>query len=433
MTVVAEAGEAVRWRGGYGRLWSAAVLSRFGDAVRNVALPLVAAGLTTSPFLLSVVSAAGYLPWLLFGLLGGALADRVDRRRAMWTVDLVRGVLVAAFAAALALGHAHIAVLAVLAFALTTLQTLFDNAATAILPSIVARRALPSANARLMTGQALAGTFLGAPAAGLLVGAGVALPFAVDAATYLVAAALIASLPRTTTATAVATGAAATASARPAGSTLRSEIAAGVRRLWHDRLLRVASLANLLGNLVIGGLQALLVLIITRWAGASDVVFGPVLAAYGAGGVVGGLVATRIGRWAGGGVRAMVPALAAQAGCLVVIGGVAHPAATAAALAVFGMAGMVVNVHAATLTQQRTPDELIGRVASAQRTVGIVGAPAGALLFGVLAEVTEVNVPALAGAAVMAAAALVVRRAARADRTVPPPGRAEAVARPDPG
>ncbi|TDD66332.1 MFS transporter, partial [Jiangella aurantiaca] len=277
MTILAEAGQTVRWRGGYGRLWSAAVLSRFGDAVRNVALPLVAAGLTTSPFLLSLVSAAGYLPWLVFGLLGGALADRVDRRRAMWTVDVARGLLVAAFATALAFGQAHLAVLAVLAFALTTLQTLFDNAATAILPTLVPRTALPSANARLMTGQALAGTFLGAPAAGLLVTAGVALPFAVDAATYLVAAALIASLPRSAVAVA----------SRPPGSTLRSEIAVGVRRLWRDRLLRGGCLANLLGNLVIGGLQALLVLIITRWAGASDVVFGLVLAAYGAGGVVG--------------------------------------------------------------------------------------------------------------------------------------------------
>lgn len=406
MAIGVDAAAAVRGRGGYGRLWAAAVLSRFGDAVRNVALPLVAAGLTTSPFLLSMVSAAGYLPWLLFGLLGGALADRVDRRRAMWTVDLVRGALVAAFAVALALGHAHLAVLAVLAFALTTLQTLFDNAATAILPSLVPRTALSSANARLMTGQALAGTFLGAPAAGLLVTAGVALPFAVDAATYLVAAALIASLPRSGV----------PAAQRPPGSTLRSEIGEGVRRLWRDRLLRGGSLANLLGNLVIGGLQALLVLIITRWAGASDVVFGLVLAAYGVGGVVGGLVATRVGRWVGGGARAMVVALAVQAGCLLVIGGVAHPAATAAALAVFGVAGMVVNVHFVTLTQQRTPDELLGRVSSAQRTVGIVGAPAGALLFGALAELTEVNVPALAGAAIMAAAAIVVLRAGRDPR-----------------
>ncbi len=81
----------VRWRGGFGRLWTAAVLSRFGDAARTVAMPILAAGLTSSPLALSAVSAAGYLPWLLFGLIGGAVADRVDRRRAMWTIDVVRG------------------------------------------------------------------------------------------------------------------------------------------------------------------------------------------------------------------------------------------------------------------------------------------------------------------------------------------------------
>jgi MFS family permease len=58
--------------------------------VRNVAMPVLAAGLTASPLALSAVSAAGYLPWLLFGLIGGAVADRVDRRRAMWTVDAAR-------------------------------------------------------------------------------------------------------------------------------------------------------------------------------------------------------------------------------------------------------------------------------------------------------------------------------------------------------
>ncbi|WP_203434161.1 MFS transporter [Jiangella asiatica] len=400
----------LRWRGGYGRLWSAAVLSRFGDSVRNVALPVVAAGLTASPLALSLVSAAGYLPWLLFGLLSGALADRVDRRRAMWIVDAVRGGLVGAFAVALALGYAHLALLVALSFALTTLQTLFDNAATAILPTLVPRAALPTANARLMTGQAIAGTFLGAPAGGLLVTAGVAAPFAVDATTYLVAAALIASLP-TASATATVTPAKAT------GSTLRAEIAAGLRVLWRDHLLRGICLANLLGNIVIGGLTALMVLIITRWAGASDVVFGLVLAAYGAGATVGGLVSARVGRWLGG-ARALVLALTVQTACLVVIGSVAHPAATACALGLFGVAGMIVNVHAVTLTQQRVPVELLGRVSAAGRTVGIVGAPVGAVLAGALAEVSDVNVPTLASAVVMASAALVVLRAARSARLV---------------
>ena len=93
------------------------------------------------------MTACGYLPWIVFGLLGGAVADRVDQRRAMWTVDAVRGLLVAVFAVAVALGHASIALLIALAFVLTTLQTLFDNASTALLPALVDHEALGRANA----------------------------------------------------------------------------------------------------------------------------------------------------------------------------------------------------------------------------------------------------------------------------------------------
>ncbi|MCT9144447.1 MFS transporter, partial [Streptomyces violarus] len=154
---------APAWRGGFGRLWSAAVLSSFGDALRTAALPLLAVTLTDEPLLIASVTACGYLPWIVFGLLGGAVADRVDQRRAMWMADALRGLLVAAFAVAVALGHASIGLLIVLAVALTTLQTLFDNAATALLPALVDRDALGSANARLMTGQRVAGGLLGGP------------------------------------------------------------------------------------------------------------------------------------------------------------------------------------------------------------------------------------------------------------------------------
>lgn len=195
MTTVEAAGvRAPAWRGGFGRLWGAAVVSRFGDALRTAALPLLAVRLTHDPLVIASVTACGYLPWLLFGLLGGAVADRVDQRRAMWAVDTVRGALVACFALAVGLGHASIGLLIALTFALTTLQTLFDNASTALLPSLVDKEALGSANARLMTGQQLAGGFLAGPFVPLLLAAGAAMPFAADAATYLLAAALVASL-----------------------------------------------------------------------------------------------------------------------------------------------------------------------------------------------------------------------------------------------
>ncbi|MGI5453855.1 MFS transporter [Streptomyces sp. CA-249302] len=423
------------WRGGFGRLWTAAVVSRFGDALRGAALPLLAASLTDRPLLIASVTACGYLPWIIFGLLGGAVADRVDQRRAMWTVDAVRGLLVAAFAVAVALGHASIALLIALAFALTTLQTLFDNAATALLPALVDRDALGSANARLMTGQQIAGGLIGAPVVPLLIAAGAAVPFAADAATFLVAAALVASLRRAAPGRGPGPGptggirgrgarggirragpaagirgpgpaagirgsgpAAGTRGPRPAGSTLRQEIADGMRTLWHDRALRGLCVATALCNIGMGALIATLVILVTGWLDAGTAGYAAATTAYTVGGLAGGAVNRRILARLGP-TRSVLLAGSVQIGALVVMGSVRSLAATVAALAVFGFMGMVWNVNTTTLMQQRAPADMLGRVSSAYRTLAVAGAPLGALLGGAVATAWGPNTPALLTAA----------------------------------
>ena len=411
MATVEEAGSlAPAWRGGFGRLWTAAVVSRFGDALRGAALPLLAASLTDRPLLIASVTACGYLPWIVFGLLGGAVADRVDQRRAMWTVDAVRGVLVAAFAVAVAFGHASIALLIALAFVLTTLQTLFDNASTALLPALVDQEALGSANARLMTGQQIAGGLIGAPVVPLLLAAGAAVPFAADAGTFLVAAALVASL-RT---------AAPERGPKPAGSTLRREIAKGLRTLWRDRALRGLCAATALCNIGMGALIATLVVLVTGWLDAGTTGYAAATTAYTIGGLAGGAanrqVTARLGP-----IRAVLLAGLVQIGALVVIGSVRSLTAMAAALAVFGFMGMVWNVNTTTLMQQRTPAELLGRVSSAFRTLAVAGAPLGALLGGAVATAWGLNTPALLTAAFFVLSVLALIPARKPDVPVVAP------------
>ncbi|MFH9398156.1 MFS transporter [Streptomyces sp. NPDC017638] len=377
-------GQAPAWRGGFGRLWSAAVLSSFGDALRTAALPLLAASLTGRPLLIAAVVACGYLPWIVFGLLGGAVADRVDQRRAMWTVDAVRGLLMASFAVAVALGDASIALLIALAFTLTTLQTLFDNAATALLPALVEADALGSANARLMSGQKITGGLLGAPAVPLLMAAGTSVPFAADAATFLVAAALVASLRP----------AVPDRPPGPAGGTLRREIADGLRVLWHDRPLRGLCAATALCNVGMGALIATLVVLVTGWLGAGSGGYAAAATAYTAGGLAGGVANRRITAGLGP-LRAVLLAGAVQTAALVVMGTVRSLPALVAALAVFGFMGMLWNVNTTTLMQQRTPAGLLGRVGSAFRTLAVAGVPPGALLGGAAATAWGPNTPAL--------------------------------------
>ncbi|MFJ3660375.1 MFS transporter [Streptomyces sp. NPDC090119] len=392
------------WRGGFGRLWSAAVLSRFGDALRTAALPLLAVRLTDDPLAVAAVTACGYVPWLLFGLLGGALADRVDQRRAMWGVDVARGLLVAAFALAVALGHASIPLLIALAFSLTALQTLFDNAATALLPSVVRPESLGSANARLMTGQQLAGGLLGGPLVPLLLTAGAFLPYAADAVTYLLGAALVASLRIGTP----------SREPRPPGATLRADVGEGLRALWRDRALRAICGATLLCNLGMGALIATLVLPVTGWLHAGNAGYAAAMTAYSAGSIAGGFLAQRLaGRL--GRVRALLLGGTVQTGALLLLGSVRELAALVVGLLLLGAMGMVWNVNQVTLMQERAPAAMTGRISAAFRTASTGGAPLGALLGGLAAGSLGLNAPALFTAALFALAVLALIPARSAD------------------
>ncbi|SED63182.1 MFS transporter [Streptomyces sp. TLI_105] len=387
---------APTWRGGFGRLWTAAVVSRFGDSLRTAALPLLAASLTDDPLLIASVTACGFLPWLLFGLLGGAVADRVDQRRAMWAVDLVRAGLVAAFAAAVALGHASVALLLALAFALTTLQTLFDNAATALLPALVPAETLAGANARLMTGQQLAGGLLAGPAVPVLLLAGPAVPYAADALTYVLAALLVASLR---------TGAP-ERPPRPAGSTLRAEAAQGLAVLRADRPLRWLCTATTLCNIGMGALIATLVVHVTDGhptGTAGNTAYAATITAYALGAVAGGFLARRIAERTGR-IRAVFLAGTVQTACLILMGAVPVLGVSIGAMAVFGLMGTVWNVQQTTLMQERAPEGMLGRIAAAFRTLAVAGAPLGALLGGAAAAGLGPHTPALLAAAFFALA-----------------------------
>ncbi|AOR37448.1 antibiotic transporter [Streptomyces fodineus] len=386
------------------------MVSRFGDALRNSALPLLAVRLSDEPLVIASVTACGYVPWLLFGLLGGAVADRVDGRRAMWAVDTVRGLLVAAFAVAVGLDRASIPLLLALAFALTTLQTLFDNASTALLPALVDRAALGGANARLMTGQQIAGGLLAAPLVPLLLTAGAAMPFAADASTFLAAAALVASLRIRPPERAL----------RPAGSTLRTEIGAGLRALWGDRALRATCVATLLCNIGMGGLIATLALHVTRWLDAGNAGYAAAMTAFSVGSVTGGFVAQRLARRTGR-VRALLVAGSVQTASLLLIGSVRHLAALVTGMLLLGAMNMVWNVNQVTLMQQRSPEAMVGRIASAFRTASTSGAPLGALLGGVSARTYGLNGPALFAAVLFALAVTALIPARKPDVPVVAP------------
>ncbi|MCW3845411.1 MFS transporter [Micromonospora yasonensis] len=359
----------------YRLLWSAAVSSRFGDALRTPALALLAATLTRDPRAIAAVTVAGQLPPLLLGLLGGAYADRWERRRTMAAVDGARAVVVAALAVLVATGRAGVATLAVAAFLLAALGTLFDAASFALLPSLVPPAALASANGRLQAGTAVAGGFLGAPLAGVLFAFAAALPFTVDALTFAAAALLILALPPTPT---PAPGGGGAGGRR---QWVWREAWEGVRWVRGDRVLWGVTLATAGSNLAISGLMATLVLYALTVLRVPAEAYGLFAAGAVVGGLGGALVAGRVA--ARFGTRpALRGVLLWQTLALAGFAMARHPLTGGVALAGFAAGTTVWNSLWSAYGQRHVPPGLLGRVGAAQRVVGLASAPVGAALAG---------------------------------------------------
>ena len=176
----------------YQRLWSATALSNLADGMFQVALPLLALSITRSPVAIAGVLLAARLPWLVFALQAGALADRLDRRRTMVNVALARFVLIGFLAVIAAANAEQLWILYLVAFALGIGETLFDTAGQSVLPMVVVGDDLSRGNSRLFAAEVSLNRFVGPPVGGLLVGIALSLAFLSSAACYLLAAVAIA-------------------------------------------------------------------------------------------------------------------------------------------------------------------------------------------------------------------------------------------------
>ena len=166
----------------YWRLWWANAISSTGDGAFVAALPLLAVTISRDPRLVAVVTAAGYLPWMVLSLPAGALVDRYDRATLMWRAQAVQAAVVAAVAVLVVFRIANIAVLGLAGLLLGSAEVVFSNAAQAMLPALVPPELLARANGSQQVSLTVGETFLGPPAGSLLFAAAAALPFGLDAA-----------------------------------------------------------------------------------------------------------------------------------------------------------------------------------------------------------------------------------------------------------
>jgi MFS family permease len=383
----------------FAKLWTANAVSNLGDGVTGVAAPLLMASLTGDPALVAGAVLAQQLPWLLLSLPSGAYVDRLDRRRLLVAVDLLRGAALAGLAVTVWGGAVSVPVVYAALFLLGVGGTLADNGSFALLPAIVPADRLARANARLMAGYLAAKQLAGGPLGAWLFVVAAALPFGFDAASFVAGAGLIAALrPRPAMAAAAAPG-------RP--RPLCADIAEGVRWLWRQRTLRLLAVCLGLMNLTGAGTFAIWVLWARERLGVRGVGFGVLVAAYAAGGLLGTTLAGRLE--AGLGAAVLLRAgLVVEALCQLSLALARRPWVAGATLVLFGAHAMVWGVVTVSLRQRVVPDRLHGRVNSVYLLFDLGGAALGTLAGGLLARALGITAPfwlAFAAMALLAAAA----------------------------
>lgn len=375
----------------YYKLFVGTVVSNLGDGMGSVAYPWLASAITRNPVLIALIAVAQRLPWLLFTLPAGVITDRVDRRRAMIAMDVCRGVLTL-LVAIFVLGQQDVLpgpdevesvvgtqtglfVLVLIATLLLGMaEVLRDNANQTILPDIVHPDQLEKANGRIWSVESVTNTFAGPPLGSLLLLAAFSLPFFVDAATFFVAAAMLALIPGTFRAE---------RDPDEEPKAFREELGEGVRWLMGHALLRPMAiiLGIMNGASMISG--AVFVLFAQEVMGVGPLLFTVI----GFGGAIGGLIGGNIAPWvskrlgSGGSLALSIGGLAVSP---FLIGVFPYWPVVLVLFGINSFFAILWNVITVSLRQTIIPSRMLGRVNSVYRFFAWGMIPIGAAIGGAI-------------------------------------------------
>jgi MFS family permease len=384
----------------YWRLWTSTVSSNLGDGIGFIAYPWLASAITRSPMLLAVIGLTATLPWLLFSLPAGVIIDRVDRKKLVVAMDLLRGCITLVSVIGVVLwsdallspeelkGGAQVQthwplylLLVTASFLLGLAQVLRDNAGTSLLPSIVRKDQLEKANGRMWAAEMVTGSLIGPPIGSFLLGIAFFLPILVDGISFFVAAGLVFLIPGFFH------------PKKPDANGLVAE-----RRPWHVELkealrwLRghallwpmaiILSCINLFSSLGAGTV----ILYAQEVLRTSPLQFALMMTGGAVGGVVGSLMASRVSQRFGAGLVIQTLLFTMPVQWLII--GFAQSWIIVWLSMILGMMiAMTWNTITVSLRQSIIPDELLGRVNSAYRFLVLGAMPIGTTIGGVLVTV----------------------------------------------
>jgi len=336
------------------------------------------------------------LPFVLFAIPAGLLADRMARRRLMASAEALRAVALLAILILIVSDLITLPWLAALGFIAVCGTVVYSVAAPALVPSLVAPQLLPAANARIELARTIA--FAGGPAiGGALVGwIGAAPAFGFAAALSIIAVVLLAGIDEPTRAPA------------PRRHPLQ-EIKEGASFVLHHPLLRPVFVTQFIFNTAWFVMLAVFVPYAVRRFGLSASGIGTVLSMYGIGMMVGALVATRLMRRLAFGTVIGLGPVTGFIAAVVMAATIFIPSAWLAGLSFFllGVGPILWVISTTTLRQSVTPPRLLGRV-SAINIMSYGARPLGSLLGATVGGLYGAETCLYLAAAIFGAQALVI-------------------------
>jgi MFS family permease len=381
-------GRSFRWL--LGSSWS----TNLGDGIALAAAPLLIAAQTRNPFLIAMAGLLQRLPWLLFGLHAGVIADRLDRRKIVVAVNLIRAAVLTGLSAAIVTNVVNVAVVLTAMFILGTAEVFVDTTTSTLLPMVVRREDLGIANARIMMGfftwNQLAGPALGAA----LFAASTVAPFGIQVGLVTIGAILIARMGHEPV------------MVERSASRAWSEITDGIRWLWRHRAMRTLTITIVSFNVTFGAAWSVLVLYALDRLQLGEIGFGLLNSVMAVGGLLGsgiyGRLTTRVSL-----ANIMRAGLILETCTHLVLAVTTSPAVAMAIIFLFGIHASAWATTSTTIRQRAVPLDFQGRVSSVYMMGVQGGIVVGAAIGGTVADIWGITGPfwmAFVGSALILAA-----------------------------
>ncbi|MHB2024708.1 MAG: MFS transporter [Mycobacteriales bacterium] len=384
MSRLVDAVAPIRLGVGFRWLLASAWVSNLGDGFALAAGPLLVASQTRDPSLVALATLLQRLPWLVFALVAGAVADRWNRATVTAVVDLARSGVLALLVASILTHRVDIALVLVVLFVLGTAEVFSDTASGSLLPTLVSRDDLTIANARRQTGLVTVYQLVGPPVGAVLFAVGRPLPFLGQALLVALGALLVARVRTGSTVSAAASGA--------VGRRLGREVAEAVRWVAGHAAVRTLVLTIFTFNITFGAAWSVLVLYAAERLHLGPIGFGLLTAAVAVGGVLGTTSYGWITRRLRLGTLMRVGLILETLTHLSLALTTSVPVALGI-MVVFGAHAFVWGTTSVTVRQRAVPVRLQGRVAAVNSLGTYAGLVLGAALAGPIASRWGITAP----------------------------------------